>query len=334
MINGVHSIGQKGQMWQEFQQLLAETKRVESKITTKEEIAARQQDKEIVERASTYTIESVVKELVDLQLVFDRTIDELTNQLSRESVKLDEVQKAISVETTVLQGLHHIEIAANALDILIQEHDAKNNAFEEQGAEWREAFTQQVTAQREAWQKEQEDHDKAVQEHKELLQNERSISEQDKSYDLERSRKIELDGYETKKRQIERTLSEQEREKEKEWATRENLLLNRQEELEEYKAQIDAFPAKLEKAIKESREQAIKSTNQSAKVKADLLTKEVEANKKVYELTIQTLEDTIERQNQEIQALSAELKEALKQVQQLASKAVTTPSVRSVNSNQ
>ena len=88
------------EMWQEFQQLLAETKRVESKITTKEEIAARQQDKEIVERACTYTIESVVKELVDLQLVFDRTIDELTNQLSRESVKLDEVQKAISVETT------------------------------------------------------------------------------------------------------------------------------------------------------------------------------------------------------------------------------------------
>lgn len=315
---------QKGQMWQEFQELLAETKRADSKITTKEEVAARQQDKEVVDRASTYTVESIVKGLADLQLAFDRTIEQVTSQLTSESVKLEDLQIGINVESQRLQELHHIEIAANAFDILIQDHDAKSNAFEERVAEQRKAFSEQVAAEREAWQKEEEEHERALKEHHDLLKNERSLSEEDKGYQTDRSRKIELDRYETKKRQIERTQTEKEREKEKEWTVREKVLLNQQEELEEYKAKIDAFPAELEKGSKEGREQAIKTANRFAKVKADLLAKEVEANKKVYELTIQTLESTIERQNEEIQALSAELKDALKQVQDLASKAVAS----------
>lgn len=321
----MRSIAQKGQIWQEFQQLLAQNKRADAKITTKEEIAAKEQEQAIVATASTYTVESIVTGLAELQLTFDRTVDQLTTQLTTESVKLGEVQKAIQIETNHLQQVHHLEIAANALDLLTQEHDAKKQELEEQSSQWRETFTQQISVQREAWQKEQEEHERAIQEHNDLLQNERSVAEADQTYDTERTRKIEWDRYEAKKREIERLHAEKERNFAKEWAAREEVLEACQQELEEYQTQIDAFPAKLENEVKAARDKAIKKANQSAKVKADLLAKEIEANKKVYDLRIQTLERMIEMQNQEIGSLSTELKEALQKVQELANKAMMAP---------
>lgn len=319
----MRSIQQKGQIWQEFQKLLADNKRADSKIMTKEEMAAREQEKAIVETASTYTVEGIVTGLADLQLTFDRTIDQLTTQLTNESVKLEDVQKAIEVEKNRLQQTTHLDIAANALDLLRGEHDAKKKMLEEQRSEWSETFTQQITGQRDAWQKEQEEHERLIQEYNDLLENERSVGEGDKSYDTARARKIELDRYEAKKREIERTHAEKERQLIKEWAAREQVLDAQQQELEEYQTKIDAFPAELEKEIKAARDEAIKKANQSAKIKADLLAKEVEASKKVYDLRTQTLERMIEMQNQDIETLSAELKEALQKVQELANKAMT-----------
>ena len=81
----MRSIQQKGQVWQEFQELLAKQKRANSKITTKEEIATREQEKAIVETASTYTVEGIVTGLADLQLTLDRTLDQLMGQLGDES---------------------------------------------------------------------------------------------------------------------------------------------------------------------------------------------------------------------------------------------------------
>lgn len=289
---------------------------------TKEQLAAREQEKAIVETASTYTVEGIVTGLADFQLTFDRTIDQLTTQLTNESAKLEDVQRAIQVERSRLQEIHHLDIAANTLDILIQEHDAKKQALEKQRSDWSETFTQQITAQRDAWQKEQEEHERAIQEHNDLLKSERSVAEADNAYETERTRKIEEDRYEAKKRDIERSHAEKERKLKKEWAAREQVLEACQQELQEYQTEIDAFPAKLEEKVKAARDEAIKKANQSAKVKADLLAKEIEAGKKVYDLRIQTLESMIEMQNQDIQALSTELKEALQKVQELANKAM------------
>ncbi len=318
----MHSVQQKGQIWREFQRLLADRRPEDSRIMTKEQMAAREQEKAVVETASTYTVENIVTGLADFQLTFDRTIDQLTTQLTNESVKLEDVQKAIQVEKSRLQEIHHIDIAANTLDILIQEHDAKKQILEIQRADWQETFSQEITVQRDAWQKEQEVHEALVQEYNELLQNERATTESDQVYNTERTRKIELDRYETKKRDVERTHAQEERRRTKEWAAREQVLEARQEELQEYQAKIDSFPDELEKEIKTARDEAIKKANQKAKVQADLLAKEVEASKKVYELRTQTLERMIETQNQDIQALSAELKEALQKVQELANKAM------------
>ena len=74
--------------------------------------------------------------------------------------------------------------------------------------------------------------------------------------------------------------------------------------------------------MQRAREEAIKAAQHTAKVRADLLHKEEEANRKVYEAEMQTLTDTMRQQQAQIDALSTDLKAALKQVQELSAKAM------------
>ena len=77
----------------------------------------------------------------------------------------------------------------------------------------------------------------------------------------------------------------------------------------------------MEEAIKKAREEAIKETSQKAKVEADLFEKDWESTKQSYEAKIQSLEQTIQKQFEQIEGISAQLKTALKQAQDLAMRA-------------
>ena len=109
----------------EFRELLSKYRQTTSKIRTKQETADREADKQIVEMASKYTVESIVKGLADLQLDFGKSTDDLVAKLAVEAPKLEELRRAIRVETQHLEELRHIRIVADTLDILIQEHQEK-----------------------------------------------------------------------------------------------------------------------------------------------------------------------------------------------------------------
>ena len=306
----------------DFDRLLAEREKLAAEITTKGQTAERDKHKDIVRAASMLTSESIIKGLADLQLAFDQAIGELADTLVSEAAKLQRARRAIEIETERLQKLSNIEIAANALDILIREQQEQATAFKESSAQQREAFAQQVAAQRETWQKEHKEHERAVAAYDESLRKERGQAEADFAYKLQRSRKTEMDAYEAEKRKKELELAELEREKQKQWLGREKVLADHAREIQEYRAKIDAFPRELEEAIKRARDQAIEAATQDAQLRAELFRKEIGANKRVRELEIQTLEATIARQRDHINILSEELREALERAQDLASKAV------------
>jgi hypothetical protein len=310
------------QITRAFQQLLAARKKLAARITTKEETAQTAKEQQVVSAASALTVERIVKDLADLQLAYDRDTEALANTLLAETSKLTQVQQAIEVETRHLQELADIELAANALDILAQTQQAEENAFEERSAQQRDSLTQQIATQRDAWQKEQAAHEQQVAEYEAALLQERSQAEANFQYDLERKRTIELDKFETKKRTQEREMTEMERVKSQDWTERERAMAERQEQLEDYRAQAEGLSQKLAGAIETAREQAMQAAAQDAQVKSDLYRKEIQANQQVRELKIQSLNETIARQAEQLDALSAELKDALKQMQALASQAI------------
>lgn len=311
----------KQQIVQAFQQILAERKKLDLKIATKQEEAEKAKNQEILAAASTYTVDSIVKGLADLQLEFGSIVTSLSEKLAKETAKLDELNRAREIETQHLQELQQIRIVADALDILTQEHQEKLKFLEQEISSKREALEKEITIRRKEWQKEQAEYEEALQAYNELIGKQRNTEAEEYQYKLETTRKLTTDAYEARKRNLEREIQESTQQKEKNWAEREKVLSANQSLFAENQKKIAAFPTELEDSIKKAREEAIKETNQKAKVEADLFEKEWESSKQSYELKIQSLEETIKKQTEQIEGITTQLQTALKQAQDLAMRA-------------
>ncbi|WP_414755484.1 hypothetical protein [Anabaena sp. CCY 9910] len=311
----------KQQLMQAFQQILAEQKKLESKIATKQEEADKAKNQEILAIASQYTVDSIVKSLADLQLEFGSTVNALSTKLAKENSKLDELNQSIEIETKHLQELQKIRVVADALDILTQEHQEKLKTLEQDTASKREALEKEISTRRKEWQKEQAEYVESLQSYNDILAKERQREAEEYQYKLETNRKLNTDVYESKKRNLERDIQERTQQKEKDWSEREKINTERQTIFAEYQQKVAAFPAELEEAVKKAREEAIKDTSQKAKIEADLFEKEWEASKQSYELKIKSLEETIQKQTEQIESISAQLQTTLKQSQDLAMRA-------------
>jgi acyl transferase domain-containing protein len=316
----------KAKILEDFQKILAERQKIESRVATKEEEAEKEQNKLVVAAASQYTVDSIVRGLADLQLEFGGVVNGLSTTLTTETTKLDELKKAIAVETRHLDELKQTRVVADALHILTQEHQENLRLLEERLQRDRESLEKDLTETRKTWQREQEEFDVALNESNEVLSRERQRQEADYEYEKVRSRKIATDEFEETKRQIEQEIQQTTQAKEKQWTERERILSNNQTLLTEYQNKIATIPTELEEAIKKSREEGIREANQEAKVKADLFEKEWESSKQGYDLQIQALEAKIQRQTEQIAEISTQLQATLRQSQELAMRAFQTSS--------
>lgn len=311
----------KAKIWQSFQQILTEKKKIESKVATKEEEAEKEKNKQILDRSANYTVDSIVKGLADLQLDFGSIINQLSEKLNAESLKLEELQKAIEIETQHLQELQKIRVVADSLHILTQEHEEKLNTLEKNAALRLEALEKEMATKRKLWEKERQEYEAAVEEKNQLLTRERQEEASDYQYEIERERKVEMDEYEEMRRKLERELQESNRDKDKNWQERENYLAANQAKFEENRQKVAGFEEELKQAYIKAKEEAIKDAEREAKVKADLVAKEWESTKRGYELQAQALEDNIQRQTEQIADISAQLQGAMRQAQELAMRA-------------
>ncbi|GAA6623721.1 hypothetical protein [Scytonema sp. NUACC26] len=311
----------KQQLMQTFQQILADRKKLELKIATKQEEAEKVKNTQILDAVSTYTVDNIVKGLADLQLEFGSIVNSLSEKLAKETSKLDELNQAIEIETKRLQELQKIRVVADTLDLLTKEHQEKLKILEQDIASKRELLEKEVANTRKDWQKEQTEYEEALKAYNDLLTKERTLEEEEYRYKLENSRKINTNTYEDKKRTSEREIQETTQERSKNWIEREKVLTKNKPLFDEYQKKLAVFPNELEEAIKKAREEAIKETNQKAKIEADLLEKEWEATKQSYELKIQSLEEAIKKQLEQIETISTQLQTALKQAQDLAMRA-------------
>jgi len=312
----------KDQVLKSFQQISAQQKAQEHRILTKEEAAERAKDREVVDVASKYTVEAIVKGLAELQLSFSANVDTLTRRLLDESQRLEQLRRAIEVETVHVKDLSEVKIAADALEILRQEQKDQLRVFEESAKQRRETLDAEIARTRTAWAEESKRHEENAKRYEEQVQRARKKAEEEFTYELARKRKLESDAFEDSKTKLHRNLSAEEAQRNKNWTDRETVLAKSAAELDAFKAKVDGFPAELDEAVKKAREEAIKEGFADAKVRADLLEKEVEANRKVYSLQISSLEEQLAKQTAQVEALTEKLQAALQQSQVMALKAI------------
>ncbi|MBO0350317.1 hypothetical protein J0895_14620 [Phormidium pseudopriestleyi FRX01] len=322
----------KAQILAQFQQLLASRQETASKVATKEEEAEKEKNQELLAVASTYTIDTIVKGLADLQLDFGGVVTQLAEKLGTETAKLDELKRAIAIEADRLEELRKIRVVADALHILTQEHQEKLALLDNQAALQQETIETDQAQKRKAWQKEQEEFDSVVQGQDETVTKEREQEAADYEYERLRIQELETDEYEERKRQQERELKEIAREKQKNWTEREKYLTEHQAEFAANQQKIAGFEEELKQAYTKAKEEAIAEVKREAKVKSDLFEKEWEGTKQGYDLTLQSLNSNIERQTQQIADINAQLQAATRQAQDLAMRAFQTSSNVSASS--
>ncbi|BAY15407.1 hypothetical protein NIES21_12240 [Anabaenopsis circularis NIES-21] len=271
-----------------------------------------------IQQKMNFTIESLAK----IQLGFGSAANELSEQLTTQASKLGEIRQSVETEITALKQLHNLEVAEDTLDILITAYEDNSKAYQEEYSQRYEVLSQDILEQRIAWQKEQEEYKQSIKERNDSLNKTRQRDTAGYKYDLELQRKLESDEYEQVQKTLYKQLEEFQQATEKQWNEREKQIVERETQFVEAKAKVEAFPKDKEAALKKATEEGKGIAHYQAKVKSDLYGKEVEGQKRFYEQRLQSLEQTINNQETRIQNLSKQLDSALKQVQDLAVKAI------------
>ncbi|MDZ8083108.1 MAG: hypothetical protein RMX35_29095 [Nostoc sp. DcaGUA01] len=304
----------------------------ESKSVTKEQPKTEQKTPmnqlSSIQQKMNNTIESLGK----IQLGFGSAANELSEQLTTKASNLEQIRRTLEDEIQQLKQLHNLEISDDILDTLIQAYEDNSKAYQDEYSQRSEVLLQEILDQKNIWGKEQEEHQRAIKERNENLNKTRQRDAAEYKYNLELQRQLNSDQDEQGQKALYKQLEELLQETEKQWAEREKAISEREKQFEELKAKVEAFPKEKEAAIKKATEEGKSIAHYQAKVKSDLYSKEVEGQKRFYEQRLQSLEQTITNQETRIQNLSKQLESALKQVQDLAVKAIEGTS--NVNSYQ
>ncbi|MDJ1184996.1 hypothetical protein [Roseofilum casamattae] len=311
----------KSQLLQAFEKILQERRSPNAKVESKEQEAQREQNAELVTKVSSYTRDRLITDLATLHLDLGNTIDELTAKLSSETDKLSEIKQAIEVKKEELEYLKTVRVVADTRHLLTQEHQAKIQALETDITTRQEALQKESDRQRKLWLKEQELYETGIAEETEQTERDRQYQETDYTYDIEKLRQIDTDNYEERKRKLEHELRQRQHQLDKDWQEREAILTEKETEYNQHCEQITGFEEELKQAYIKAKEEAIQDANRDGKVKSDLLEKEWTGTQQAYELQIQSLEQTIQRQTEQISTLSDRVQDAVNQAKELAMRA-------------
>lgn len=268
-------------------------------------------------------LQSTLDNLTILQSSFGGVISELSEQLTSEATRLQELQNRVAETEQHLLELHNIEsISDDTLDVLIQQYHHSFKEFEQELSDRRETLELEWERQQATWKKEKEEHQQLVKERNQRETKNRERDQETYEYNLKLERDLDQEQYQQNQAELYKQLEEFQQEKRQEWLEKETAIAQREQEHLEVKTQVAEFEKNLEDAIKKGKEMGRNIGNYQAKIKADLWAKEVEGQKQFYELRVKSLTETISNQENRIQSLSKQLESALKQVQDLAVKAI------------
>ncbi len=268
-------------------------------------------------------MQSTIDNLILLQFGFGGAVSELSEKLTSEATKLEELRRVVGEEVQQLQELHSLEdVAEDTLDNLIQQYEESAKTFTDELSERGETVEQELLELRLAWEKEQELQKLTVTERNDNQQKARDRDEELYDYDLNLQRNLDIEEYEQRQQGLYQEIEEFRQEQEKRWAEREKAISERESLSADVKAKVEAFSKELEANIKNGKDTGRNIGNYQAKIKADLLAKDIEGQKQNYELQIQGMLQTIQNQDARLASLSQQLDSALKQVQDLAVKAI------------
>ncbi|MBL7150289.1 MAG: hypothetical protein ISS84_01580 [Candidatus Pacebacteria bacterium] len=251
--------------------------------------AAKKEEQRVMEKTAAYSPETLENEINNLGKKIQASLEDKKNQLVQESQKLNELRQAVRIETKGLQETYNITLAADTLQALIAEYDAKEKELQEQ-----------IGGQKKSWEREHEEH----------------------AYNLKIARRKENDEYEAEQSKKRAAWQEEMTAKEKELEEREQALTNQTEEIENMKKQTEDFPARLERKINEAKQGKEIALRKDFATEKQMLEQKFSAEKGILEVKNNNLEALIKNQSSEMTSLKQSLTEANQRAQNLATSVI------------
>ncbi len=301
----------KAETDQEFAEIREEVAAARESLEPKVEEARKVRDTEIRKEVEGLSVDAVVGEISNLGLQVSKSLAALSDQLAQEVQRLTTVREAAALEQKELERLHKIDVAATALDQLVQDYERRKEQLEAE-----------IAAQRAAWEEELKQTERDRKEQDELLKKQRQREMEDYEYRKALERKKAQDKYEEEMKLQERANKEKQESLEKSWREREATLKANEEELQRLRKESAEFPARLRQESEKAAADAIRATEQKFEQRILLLSKDGETEKRVAELRVKSLEESLTRQSAQMAALEKQLEEAKRQVQDIAVKAI------------
>lgn len=301
----------KAEVQEEFELIKEEIAESNSYGGSKADEMLKQKEAEVCESVKDVAVEGVFRKFADLNGEISKTLSNLSEKIIAEINLLSNLRQAVAIQTKELENLHKLDVAQNSLDQLIEEYTQQKEAFESE-----------IEATRQRWTEETQSHLRETKEAEESLKKLRQREGEEYEYKKNLERKKAQDKYEEELRLREKQNRESQENLEKSWQIREATLKAQEEEVSLLRKTVDEFPLRLKKEVEKTAEESIKQTEQKLSQEILLLKRDNESEKKMSELKIKTLEETIARQIMQVDALQTQVDEAKKQVQDIAVKAI------------
>jgi hypothetical protein len=285
--------------------------------------------KPFTEAVKGATVHEVLQGLSALLAGFGSAISALSAQLTAEATKLAELRRGIAAQTNELKELHGLEVTEQTLDELLQQYTEASERFDADMHQQRQAFGQEMAEQRAVWQNEQDAQARFLKERDASLQRAREREAAEYAYERGRTRKQETDHDEQQQKQLSEALDELVQSKQRTWEAREEAIADQEKRFAEYQAKVEACPAELDAAVQRAAAEGRTLVEAEAKIQADLQAQEIAGEKRIYELRLKALRNTIDKQAVQMDNLSKQLNAVLKQAQDLAVKALEGASTSS-----
>ncbi len=301
----------KAETKREFEEIVEDVTAAKEASTAKAEAIVKQKEQDILQAVQDLTVEGVVQGITRLNLEMSRFLSGLSDRLGRELNMLTSVREAIALEQAELERLHKIDVATTALDLLVKEYQQQKEVLEAEIDAARVAWAEQ-DRQREWDQKEQED----------ALKRQRQREVEEYEYKKTLERKKAQDNYEEGIRLLEKKNREKQEALEKSWQSRDAELKEKESAFAQLSKEAEEFEGRLQREVDRAVAEAVRSAERNHEQQVALLTKDAEVERRLAELQIRSLQETLSRQITHIESLERRLEEAKGQVQDIAIKAI------------
>ncbi|HMQ46934.1 MAG TPA: hypothetical protein PKA00_05545 [Saprospiraceae bacterium] len=288
----------KSEILAAYEELLEQIKNERKDSTAlRQELEKKQQ---LLEKANNVAKGEATLSLQQIRKSLNEQLDQLEQRFVTEQQNYETLTQGVAALKQELNHLHQIKAEAESLEALIISNRQAKEKLEKDMEERRFALEAVIEHTQTKWAREQEAYD----------------------YDLKLKRRNEQDAYQEKKAKMEKELSEKKIEFDRTMSEREQAIVAQEEEIKRLRKESESFDTRLNAAVQQAEKAVIERLTREFDYQQKIQIKDLEAELRLREQMIQSLENKVKEQQSTMSAMSERTDLAGQQVKDIALKAI------------